>query len=141
MHDNIIILLCTKCRIVGLFHRAIAASGSGLAPWAFFSPARSRYSANKLADALDCPRGTSEQLRNCIMAKSAEDISSASQALETWLLHPMVGFSVTAEPPGPAAFLDMHPEQAYAAGHARDIPFMMGLNSDDGCMVVVRECE
>lgn len=114
-------------------------SGTALAPWAYYPPSAAKERAAKLADILGCPADTSALFKKCLMSKSAEEITATDKGFEEWLVHPMVPFKITAEPSGPGAFLDRHPEEAYAAGQARDIPFMTGFTSHEGCIGVVRK--
>ena len=123
----------------GLFHRVLAMSGSALAPWAYYSPSEARRRAAKLADILGCPSDNSAQIKQCLLTKPAKEIIGTDIYFGEWQGHPLVPFKITAEPPGPAAFLDRHPAAAYAAGHAHDIPFMTGFTSQDGCLLVVRK--
>ncbi|XP_034244755.1 venom carboxylesterase-6-like [Thrips palmi] len=121
----------------GLFHRAIQMSGSALAPWAFYEPARARAKTDKLAAALGCPTHCSKALRDCLVTKPFEDIIRGDVALLQWLYHPMVLFRPTAEPSGPGAFLDKHPAKVYADGGAHDVAVMTGVTTHEGCIVVV----
>lgn len=118
----------------GLFHGAIAMSGSALSPWAFRPPRVAAEFAAKVAVAVGCPMDSgSAALRECLMGKSAEDIINTDLALYEWGAHPMCPFTVTAEPAGPGAFLDRHPAAALAATPP-SVPLVIGFVSHEGCV-------
>ena len=121
----------------GLFHRAVAMSGTALAPWSYYPPAVARKRADQLGSLLGCPSEPSEELKKCLMTKSAAEITGTDKGFEEWMAHPMVPFKITQEPAGPGAFLDRQPEEVYAAGLAHDVPFMTGFTSHEGCIGVV----
>ena len=58
--------------IPGLFHRAIAESGSSLNPWSLFKSINE--TTNKLASNLSCPISPSKDLLGCLRGKPASDI-------------------------------------------------------------------
>ena len=62
----------------GLFHAAIAQSGSSLCPWAF-SP-KPKHMARRLAKAIGCPE-ESKQLKKCLKGKTAEEILGAQDTV------------------------------------------------------------
>lgn len=110
-------------------------SGSANAPWAFNVDERARKNAEKLAGLLNCPIHPSEQLRECILGKSAEDIIATDLEFSQWYGHPMLPFSVVAEPSSPGAFIDRPPSQLIP----HDVPLMTGIVSDEGCVISARE--
>lgn len=61
----------------GLFHRAIAQSGSTLCPWATQQTETEQYS-KMLAEDLNCPL-TSREMMSCLREKNATDIISFFQ--------------------------------------------------------------
>lgn len=60
--------------MIGLFHRAIAQSGSALCPWAAEDPSLARSKAFRLGEALGCKTSDSDELLEFLMKVPAQNI-------------------------------------------------------------------
>jgi carboxylesterase type B len=60
--------------MIGLFHRAIAQSGSALSPWAAEDPSLARSKAFRLGEALGCKTSDSDVLLEFLMKVPAQNI-------------------------------------------------------------------
>jgi carboxylesterase type B len=60
--------------MTGLFHRAIAQSGSALCPWAAEDPSIARSKAFRLGEALGCKTSDSKELQEFLMKVPAQKI-------------------------------------------------------------------
>lgn len=56
----------------GLFHRAIAQSGTGLSPWALWVDTEKRTTA--MAEKFNCSTASSKQIIECLKTRSALEI-------------------------------------------------------------------
>jgi hypothetical protein len=79
---------------LGLFHRGIAMSGSGLLDAFFQSSAPSL--AKRQAALLNCPADSSQQIKDCLMKKDAQEIASSLSGLTVSAIskHSLAHFSV-----------------------------------------------
>lgn len=60
--------------MTGLFHRAIAQSGSALCPWVAEDPAIARTKAFRLGEALGCKTSDSKELVDFLMKVPAQQL-------------------------------------------------------------------
>lgn len=67
------------CHITGLFHRAIAQSGSALCPWAAEDPAVARTKAFRLGEALGCKTSDSKELVEFLMKVPAQQLTEGTE--------------------------------------------------------------
>jgi len=120
----------------GLFHRAIAMSGSALCWWA--NLADQRKTAVSLGSGLGCPTGDSAQMLECLRNRPAEEIMEAQAKLYAW--HPD---KTEAEPmniwsprvdseAGNTAILTVDPETAAKHGQIQPVPFLVGVADSEG---------
>ena len=119
----------------GLFHRAISQSGNGYCPWAVERPGAAKKKATKVAELLDCPSEDTKQLLACLRKKSAVDIIGTDRAFQVFNYCPMIPFRPVIEPIHPGAFITEDPAHASKRGHLADIPWMTGVNSEEGAIV------
>lgn len=72
----------------GLFHRAIAQSGTSLAPWgAVAHKGVAKERAKKLGEILNCPHNNENNLKpmiDCLRKASAKDITEAFYDFFKW---------------------------------------------------------
>jgi len=120
----------------GLFHRAMAMSGSSLCWWANLKNAKK--TAVKLAEAVDCSTTSSSELLDCLRGKSAEDLMAAQVNLYAWRqgmveAEPFTiwGPRVDAEA-GDEAILPVDPTIAMKAGQIQPVPFLVGIADSEG---------
>jgi carboxylesterase type B len=117
----------------GLFHAAISQSGSALNPWAF-----SPYPANmarKFGEAVGCPTKSSRGLLNCLLGKSTKELIGGMKSLVEWGYDPFTPFGPVIEPKIPGAFLTAHPKKLLENGNFNRVPWIVGLNQDEGHMM------
>ncbi|XP_043262699.1 venom carboxylesterase-6-like [Colletes gigas] len=120
----------------GMFHRAISQSGNGYCPWAVMRPGAAKKNAEKVADLLDCPSKDSKQLVACLRNKKAVDIIGTDRAFQEFGYCPMIPFRPVIEPIHPGAVLTEDPAVASRNGRLLDIPWMTGITSEEGSIVV-----
>ncbi|KZC14640.1 Venom carboxylesterase-6 [Dufourea novaeangliae] len=120
----------------GLFHRAISQSGNGYCPWAVGKPGSAKRNAIKLADLLHCPSKDTKQLVACLRKKNANDIIGTDRAFQVFGYCPMIPFRPVVEPDHPGAFLTEDPAISSRNGRLMDIPWMTGITSEEGSLVV-----
>ena len=71
------------CYITGLFHRAIAQSGTSLCPWAAEDPAVARTKAFRLGKALGCKTSDSKELVEFLMKVPAQELTEMTEKVLT----------------------------------------------------------
>ncbi|XP_046432933.1 juvenile hormone esterase-like [Neodiprion fabricii] len=116
----------------GLFHRAIAQSGSAMAPWALSLPGEAREHANYLGKHMKCPRENSSVLVNCLRLQSVEDLIAADPIFFVWHIDPLIPWKPAVEPEHEGAFLTQRPKQLLESGDFIDVPFLTGVTSHEG---------
>ena len=121
----------------GLFHRAMAMSGSALCWWANL-PNQWKTAVN-LANKLECSKtAESNELLNCLRSKSTEEIMSAENQLYTWRqgqteAEPMNIWSPRADvEAGEEGILPVNPSLAMQAGQIQPVPFLVGVAESEG---------
>lgn len=127
----------------GLFHKAIAQSGSALCRWAYSR--QPEQSALLLAKRLGCDTKDPAEALRAIRGSSTKDVVFKSDGIYgeiggTWAGESLLAFSFapTAEPVGtPNAFLTKTVEQALADGDMADVPFIHGVNSCEMSFVML----
>jgi carboxylesterase type B len=63
--------------VSGLFHRAIAQSGSALNPWAYDNPQTARKKALRFAETLECKTTDSNEMLEFLMKVPAQRLVEA----------------------------------------------------------------
>ncbi|KZC14638.1 PREDICTED: esterase E4-like [Dufourea novaeangliae] len=120
----------------GLFHRAISQSGSSNCPWAIARSGSAKINAIKLADLLHCPSKDTNQLVACLRKKNANDIIGTDRAFQEFDYGPIIPFRPVVEADHPGAFLTEDPAFSSKNGRLMDIPWMTGITSEEGALVV-----
>lgn len=120
----------------GLFHKAIAISGSALNPWALSQDAL-KISQN-FARKLGCPLQDKHKLLKCLQTAPGEKMVKLQQVLQNPtvdndLLVPSIEQVLT-----PDTFLAEHPIQIIRQGRGAKLPFILGVNSGEGGLVTSR---
>nr|CAD7197945.1 unnamed protein product [Timema douglasi] len=117
----------------GLFHRAIAQSGSVLNPWAFIESSRTR--AFRLGELLGCKTDDAEELVRFLRGVTAKSIVEAQENTLTpeekvsGLVFP---FLPEVESEGPHNFLPKKPLELIKSGSIHEVPLIMGMTSHEG---------
>ncbi|ODM96734.1 Esterase FE4 [Orchesella cincta] len=129
----------------GLFSRAIAQSGSALSFWSY--QGNPRENAVGIATHLNCPTTagdssqiTSEEIRDCLKAKTAEELNEAQFTFKaTWPSNLRAFIFVPVTEPVPSAtstnvpFLTETAMSLVAQGkYGSEVPFMIGATEDEG---------
>ncbi|XP_069676553.1 carboxylic ester hydrolase-like [Periplaneta americana] len=113
----------------GLFHGAIAQSGSALAPWAYAEPSFMRAKAFTVGERMHCNASNVEELLRCLRNAPASDIVDATIGREFSTSETVVPVRPTREKPGPDAFLTDHPGRLMTKGLFKPVPLISGVNS------------
>ncbi|XP_014483778.1 PREDICTED: venom carboxylesterase-6-like isoform X2 [Dinoponera quadriceps] len=120
----------------GLFHRGIAESGTAYCPWAFIRPGLAKKNANIMGEHLNCPTESSKELIACLRTKKATDIIDTDRVFRIFSYDPIVSFAPVIEPNHPGAFLTEDPIISTKHGRIADIPWMLGVTSEEGTLRV-----
>nr|CAD7458802.1 unnamed protein product [Timema tahoe] len=121
----------------GLFHRAIAQSGSVLNPWAFIESSRTR--AFRLGELLGCKTDDAEELVRFLRSVPAKSIVEAQEntlTLEEKTDGLVFPFLPEVESEGPQNFLPKKPLELIKAGSIHEVPLIMGMNSHEGLVAL-----
>ncbi|XP_071875787.1 carboxylic ester hydrolase [Bombus fervidus] len=120
----------------GLFHRAISQSGTSDCRWALAKPGSARKKATKVAELLSCPSENSKQLVECLRTKDAIELIATDRSFQEFGYCPVIAFRPVIEPVHPGAFLTEDPVGMSKNGRISDIPWMTGIMSEEGSLVV-----
>ncbi|GAB6022899.1 hypothetical protein CHUAL_006994 [Chamberlinius hualienensis] len=115
----------------GLFHRAIAASGTATNPWAFKE--NPRKWAKMFANHLQCPNpNNTKEIVQCLSEKPAEQLVSEVLKIRTALYFPNDVVPV-AEPKEGGEFLTENPHVLLKEGRITNkVPVILGITIDEG---------
>ncbi|PNF24245.1 Esterase FE4 [Cryptotermes secundus] len=112
----------------GLFHRGIAMSGSAFRGAYYELDVLSL--AKRQAALLNCPVDSSQQIKNCLMKKEAQEIASSLRGLIEWGNSPVIG-PVIEPASGPERFLEAHPAKLFLSGKFVEVPLITGMTKDE----------
>ncbi|CAH0564911.1 unnamed protein product [Brassicogethes aeneus] len=115
----------------GLFHRAIAMSGSGLGNWPV--PSHQLDLAKKQAKLVQCPDDTVSNIMKCLRGKTYNEISDAYPQLKEFSKEPFtVWLPVIENDVGQKdRFLTAHPIQLIQNGQFAKVPFLTGVTTEE----------
>ncbi|KAJ9588465.1 hypothetical protein L9F63_018198, partial [Diploptera punctata] len=113
----------------GLFHQAISQSGTALNPWAFSATAKER--SFRLGKVLGCTTNNANELLKFLEKVSAQDI--VNKVVESVSVEDVREKKVKG--PG-GTFLEAHPRDIMQAGKFQHIPYMLGVNSQEGLVAL-----
>lgn len=117
----------------GLFSGAISQSGNALCPWSFV--ANPKTVAKRLSFSIGCPTKNPRYLVACLMNKEPTEIVAAQHDLSGWDDDPIVPFAPSIEESRKASgdiFLPDHPLVMWESGNYNRVPWMTGVNSQEG---------
>jgi carboxylesterase type B len=116
----------------GLFHKAIAQSGSALNPWAW-----GQKNMIQVADKLGKTVSNDKEALQILMNVSANELSEASLKIPDVLLNASKRrpFGPVIEKPNPTSFLDEDPTDLLLSGKFNQVPVIQGLTSKEGLLV------
>jgi carboxylesterase type B len=131
----------------GLFHAAIAESGSALMPM-YFQNEGMLSKAQRLATAVGCPTDSSEELIKClrtldvqsIMVNQPSDCNPPPGAFSFFFCLYDVFWRPVSEvrtAANPEPFLTANPKDIITSGDFNRVPFVLGTNSEEGSMFLL----
>ncbi|CAG7822154.1 unnamed protein product [Allacma fusca] len=131
--DVVLVLVNYRLGVFGFLSTAVSQSGSALNPWAL-SPFPAKM-ASKFGKAVNCTTKSSRGLLNCLLGKSTEELLTGMKFLVEWGYDPFTPFGPVLEAKIPGSFLIDHPAELLKTGKFNRVPWMGGLNEDEGHMM------
>ncbi|KAL0274234.1 UNVERIFIED_CONTAM: hypothetical protein PYX00_006708 [Menopon gallinae] len=125
-------------RSKGLFDRAILESGTANCPWAFLPGSEAKKKAVSLARKLSCWTLTDAMTLDCLMKKSAKEITekqAKAVSLGDLLSMRPFAFVPTQEPVFDDALISEDPDTLIAKEPANPVPAILGSNSREALIV------
>lgn len=113
----------------GLFHRAIAESGTSYNFGSLLPRGYVSKQSHRLAELTNCTRSNTKEIVACFKAKNARELADQLIKYREWQIDPIFIFGVVFET-GPGAFLT-GPKKSWK--HA-DVPCLMGTTSAEGLL-------
>jgi len=119
-------------RSKGLFHGAISQSGSTLCHWSFFNNIGHR--TKTLATFLQCPTDSSRHLLDCLRTKTTTEILEMRRRFQ---VPPLMGlfpvvFGPRVDREREFPFLPAHPRRLMASSNFNHVPYITGINRNEG---------
>uniref|UniRef100_A0A0C9Q317 Carboxylic ester hydrolase n=1 Tax=Fopius arisanus TaxID=64838 RepID=A0A0C9Q317_9HYME len=121
----------------GLFHQAIAESGSAVNNWAYNPPNLSRNKTHRLAKELGCPVTTSQKIRDCLSKINASVINGQTAGWPVINGFPFLKFRPVLESNKSGAFLIDTAEELMKHGEFSDVPWLLGVNAQEGSIFTI----
>ncbi|KAF2901295.1 hypothetical protein ILUMI_04893, partial [Ignelater luminosus] len=118
----------------GLFHGAISQSGTAHTNWSLAPNGEGAKHSKQLAESLHCPTECSQRMVECLREVDAYEIIAKDKIFMKWDSDPMIPFKPVIEPNVEGAFLTEHPTDIIKSGKASDVPWITGLNTEDGVL-------
>ncbi|KAK9870530.1 hypothetical protein WA026_008094 [Henosepilachna vigintioctopunctata] len=118
----------------GLFKGVISQSGTSFCTWAHAPEGENVQMANKLGEAVDCPTTSSKALVECLRHIDPLVLVAQDRKFMEWDTDPMIPFKPCVEPPSSEAFLTDTPANLFKQGKFEDVPWIVGLNTEDGLL-------
>lgn len=118
------------CIYSGLFHRAVAMSGSNVGNWPV--PKHQLNLAQKQARLVGCPETNSKEIMKCLKTKSAKELGDSTLGFDEFGYDPIMIWLAVIEPDfGQERFLTEDPNESFAKGKYAQVPFMAGITADE----------
>lgn len=114
----------------GLFARGISHSGCALNPWVIAE--NSLEKAKKLCEYLKCPTNNHTIMKDCLMSKTAEEITGTISLFQPFLFNPFSPFGAVMETPSDHAFITEHPVNILKDGNIQNIPWIASFTEAEG---------
>ncbi|KAL1491255.1 hypothetical protein ABEB36_011876 [Hypothenemus hampei] len=118
----------------GLFHKAIAMSGTSLCIWACAPQNETLANTRTLARSLNCTTASSKAMIECLKQVNVYDIIKRDVIFMKWDFDPMIPFKPTVEPDIEGAFLTQHPIDIIRSGIIAKVPLIVGITTEDGAL-------
>ncbi|GJQ73729.1 hypothetical protein Trydic_g14063 [Trypoxylus dichotomus] len=114
----------------GLFHRAIAMSGSILGNLPIYT--NQLNLAEKQAQLLNCPTSSPQEILLCLNTKSAKEIGNTQWSFDEFFYNPIWVWTPVIEPDfGQERFLTEHPLDSVQKKNFENVPVMLGVTTDE----------
>ncbi|KAJ8686610.1 hypothetical protein QAD02_022404 [Eretmocerus hayati] len=125
----------------GLFHRAIAHSGSPI--FAEPTPHDQKNLAIKQAQFLNCPTDSMDKMFDCLRSKPSEAFGNSVGRFHEWHGDPILVWLPVVEPniPGVERFLPAEPVDLIRSGNFNQVPLLTGVTQDEFGYVNIRAVE
>jgi len=115
----------------GLFHRAVAMSGSALAWWASLNNLET--TSKKLARAVNCTDTPSAAMISCLQNVSAADLMQAQSKFYPRMHEPMTVWSPRLDPEAEQrSVVPLEPAIAMVEGRSQPVPLLVGVAQSEG---------
>ncbi|CAG7645706.1 unnamed protein product [Allacma fusca] len=117
----------------GLFHRAIAQSGSSLNDWAVVYDPKTR--ARRLAEQLGCNNTEiSSELKNCLLSMDLKAIVREQDSITRWIFDDVTFGPVIEPADSEDPFQTEHPYVRLKRGDVNRVPLITGNTKDEGIL-------
>ncbi|CAG7822765.1 unnamed protein product [Allacma fusca] len=124
----------------GLFHKAISSSGTAIKLWSMST--KPQQQALRLGHRLNCPVENSDVLLTCLRNHTGKEIIELQIETITPLLNPLHMYGPTIEIPATRknkdVFLPDHPYILMSTGQFHPVPWITGINSEEGLLLTGR---
>ncbi|KAH0814588.1 hypothetical protein GEV33_008200 [Tenebrio molitor] len=117
-----------------LFRSAISQSGTAHVLWAVSPNDQAIRHAKMLGEAVGCSTKWSGELVECLRKVPAYDLVAQDNIFMKWDTDPMIPFKPVIEPDLEGAFLVEHPIDSFRSGRFAQVPWIVGLNTEDGAL-------
>lgn len=117
-----------------LINGAILHSGSAFGSWSFAPKGQGVRNTKKLAEFLNCPTGSNQEMIECMRKVDVQEIVAQDVKFLEWNYDPMVAYKPVVEPNIAGAFLAEDPIDIIKSGKAANVPIMTGLTTEDGAI-------
>ncbi|XP_063931967.1 juvenile hormone esterase-like isoform X2 [Zophobas morio] len=118
----------------GLFSTAISQSGTAHCLWAVAPDGQALRHATMLAQEFGCSTESSSELVECLRKVPVYDLVAKDHIFMKWDTDPMIPFKPVVEPNLEGAFLVEHPIESMKEGRFAQVPWIVGLNTNDGAL-------
>ncbi|KAF2892969.1 hypothetical protein ILUMI_13203 [Ignelater luminosus] len=116
----------------GLFHAAIAHSGSAVSLWSVAPEGQQARNTKRLGQLLNCSTNSNKELVNCLRKVNAYDIVEQDKAFMEFSYDPEIPFKPVVEPDIEGAFITKHPVDIIKSGKVANVPLIFGITTEDG---------
>ncbi|XP_031343044.1 uncharacterized protein LOC116170681 [Photinus pyralis] len=125
-----------------LINGVICQSGIGNAKWTFGSRDEGKFLSKKFAKLLNCSTDYSHVMVECLRKVSSRDILLTQLKLSVPNISKSIPtFRPVIEPEVRGAFLTQPSLDIIKSGNFTNVPFMVGITANEGCMCTVDHCQ
>nr|CAH0110476.1 unnamed protein product [Daphnia galeata] len=118
----------------GLFHRAIAQSGSSLNSWALEKSVGSY--TQKLGRYFNCQHSNSSELLTCLRKVSARKMAGFRRQIEIMIEYP-IAFGPRIDIERKSPFIPGDPRKLMESKQINSVPIISGLNKNEGALLII----